>query len=343
MNGKITYRDMSTNLLANTSVIDPILEERYTGPVVGLPEHKELAIVRNNASYPYEALVHGEYDNFMNGGPYTPHGRLDGKQCLLAADVAGSATEIQVEQYLKPDGTPIIEASGKYLLMHRLPEIGEEDEIFTNSEIAAEVITISAAYDWTSDTGTGNDDGHFPTVSAVATARKRWAVLQKIVGFTSSMNLETGHVGHRYKLEQPSVISGVIAEDGTSQTINVSFTQSLDVGIQAYLIQVLKKGDALSKYAAPALVPYYVLPSQYDDTGQVDAIFTLDSAKLVLASGTITVSGLNRYYDPATRTLAAVTGSDAEYYVIVSAMNQTVFDANLRLSPLAVSAAIAIA
>lgn len=341
MNGKVTYREMTTDILANAAVIDPQIEKRFTGPVVGLAEQEEVAIVRNNSSYPYDALVHGEYNNYMNGGPFVPHGRLDGMQCCIAADVAALATELQLEQYLKPDGTPIIEAGGKYLLMHRLPEIGEEGEIFTNTDIAAEIITVSAAYDWTTDTGTGNDDGHFPTVSALVTARKRFAVLQKIIGLTGSMNLETGHVGHRYALEQPTVISAPAAVDGTSQTINVSFTQSSDVGIKGYMVSILKKGDALSQYAAPAMVPYYVLPSQYDDGGQVDAVYALDSAELVLASGTITVSGLNRYYTPATRTITAVVAGT--YYAVVFAMNQTVFDAKLRLSPIAVSAAVVVA
>jgi hypothetical protein len=263
-----------------------------------------------------------------------PHGALKGKECRLAADVTGTATEIQVEQYLTPDGRPILEAGGKYLLMHRLPKDDEVAEIFTNTEIAAEIITISAAYDYTTDTGTGNNDGHFPTVSAVATARKKWAVVSKIVSVGTSYGLEQGEEGYRYQREKPASITPTVA-DGGSQTIDVSWTESSGKAVHGYMIQVLKKGDALCPDDAPISIPEWVLPAEVSGT---ETLYAKSDAAVAPTSGTISISGIDKYYVSSTRTLAAITAGT--YYVVVRALTQTTIDEELRLSTAVVAPVI---
>ena len=325
---KVEYTAPTTGLRAiSAAAPDAKIERRFTGRGSVTSDHTEPFLITDNTSYPFAQLCREETNRFQ-GGPFTPHARLNGKQAYLTVAAAALATEFHVEQYLTPDGRPIFEAGGHYLVMHRLPYPEEELDIFTSTSIAAEIVTISVAYDWTTDTGTGNNDGSWPTITAPAlglvTARERFAVVQQIAGCTASYNMRTGDLGYMQKLEQLTVISISSAVDGGAQTIDVVFTENTDFACHGYAIQILKIADVLCLDDTPVSIPEWVIPSQV-------------SAKSVLtpAAGVITVSGLSTYYSSATHKLEAIVAGS--YYVCVRALNQIVYDADLRMSAAAIS------
>ena len=328
----LRYIDPATGTVqVDPSVKTPSLTHEYSGSRLGTAKVMEVTLSISGSS-PYSYAIDGLHENLMDGGPYVPHGALHGKETILEADASASATALVVEQHLTPDDRPILEAGVPYLVMHRRPKQGES--IWGNTGLAPEIITIDSGYDYTGSTGT--NDGVNPTISALTTARKKGAVLQKVVGYPASYDMERGTFGQRYRLEQPASVAITATADGGTQTVNVSFNKATQKAVSAYMIQILKKGDALSPYGAPVSIPEDVLESQYDDTGQQDAIFALDSTRLVESEGVITVSSLNRYYNPETRTVTAITAG--VYYVAVRALTQTTKDANLRMSDASVMA-----
>jgi hypothetical protein len=223
--------------------------------------------------------------------------------------------------------------------MHRRPKMSELHTMFTSSEIEAEIITISAAYDWTTDTGTGNNDGAFPTVAATTTARKRLAVISKCVYPGASYDMLSGYAGYRYQREKPASITLTTAVDGGTQTIDITFTASTDKVVHGYMVQVLKKGDTLLCVDdAPVAIPEWVLPAEIAAT---ETLYAKSDAAVLPVATVITLAAIDRYYSSATRTLAAITAGT--YYVAVRALTQTTFDAELRMSDAVISDAVVVA
>jgi len=341
MNYKLEYTNPVTGLRATSAAIpEPPVELIRNGQGNGRSEDVEAYLKTNSTSNPYSKPMEGAEFNRMWGGPFVPHGALSGQECRLSEDCAISDVDVHVRQWLTPTGLPKIIASGTYLLFDLMPR--NEDEcrnILNDSTFGAEVVVIDASYDYSVNTGVNT--GSNPTVSALTKNHKKGAILQRVGAVGASYNLDTGDFGYGYQLDQPTAVAGVTAADGGSQKINVSFTPTTDAGVQGYMLQVLKKGDAYSLYAAPVAIPEDVLESEYADGGQQPAIFALSSAKLVLSQGSITVSGLNRYYLPSTKTLGAIVAGT--YYVVVRAMNQTTIDENLRLSDPTIVASVVVA
>jgi hypothetical protein len=328
MDKTVFYKDATTGLYANsTNIPEPKVELRHTGPGVGLADQNEAYLKTNSTTYPFSYPINGIELNRIDGGPFVPHGDLQGRECTLAADASGAAVELNVRQYLTPDGKPILIAGGSYLLMHRHPIEKERLTAFSNADIAAEVVVIDASYDYTTNTGTGTNSGAWPKCPAIGTARKIGAVLQQIVATPASYNEDTGEFGYRYQQEQPTAITGVAAADGGTQKIDVQFNASTDKGIAGYMIQVLKIGDALCPYMAPTSIPDEVLPAKVSTTL---CIYALDNVALVTVAGVITVSDISSAYVSSTRTHAAV--SAGTYYVAVRAVTSLTLDASCRMS-----------
>lgn len=340
MEAKVVYIDPTTGLPVSPASAptrpDPKIFSGWTGTEGWLRLPEEFFLKVQDTSYPYQLMLPGAMFNMIDGGPFVPSGILDGQEAILAVDVAALATELQVENYLTPDGRPIFEAGGKYLLMHRRPKDSELHTIFTSSEIEAEIITVSAAYDWTTDTGTGNNDGHFPTVSATTTARKRLAVVSKIVYPGASYDMVAAYAGYRYQREKPASITLTTAVDGGTQTIDITFTASTDKAVHGYMVQVLKKGDTLLCVDdVPVAMPEWVLPAEIAAT---ETLYAKSDAAVLPVATVITLSAIDKYYSSATRTLAAITAGT--YYVTVRALTQTIFDAELRMSDAVMSTVV---
>lgn len=320
MNRNLVYTDPTTGAAMKTTIADPSVELAHTGGAHGLPE-EEVYFITNNTATPYAILAHGLEQSRINGGAYVPHGALDGKEAVLSTAANSSATSIVVRQHLTPDGRPIFEPSGKYLIMKRRPRESERLDAFTNTDIAAAIITVDAGYDY----GT---DGATVTVSALPAAYPRGAVVQKILPMGASYDMERGDFGLRYQKERPAALTNVTAVDGGSQTIDVTFTPSTQKAVRGYMVQILKKGDALAPISLVE-VPEWVQPAEYLNSTQYEGVVAADSALLVAnQNGTVTWSNFNRYYKSDFTLAAIVAGT---YYVIVRAVTSTTLDASCRL------------
>jgi hypothetical protein len=291
--------------------------------------------------------------NVINGGEYVPNASLEGNETYLSADILAAGVSMVVESSTTDwtgIATNIFVADRPYLLMNRKPLPGES--VFDTGvdadgllKPAAEVIFVGAAY--TSGT----------TVVIVrsdpnAADRKRFAVIQAIPGAFPSYG-ETDDKGILVEFERPLAVSMTdaagdpVSDDGGSQTIDVRFvastqqantkrtsgTYSGEYGVVThYGAWVLPESGPFT-YAVRGL-PEQCPPSQYDDTGQVDAVLAIDDAALtdeVIATVSYKkMTGINRYWDPADNELKAITAGN--YWVGVRAMNQGTFDSNLRAS-----------
>ena len=261
-----------------------------------------------------------------------PHGCLEGKEAVLADTANSSATSIVVRQSLTPDGRNIFEAGGKYLIMRRRPKENERGSAFTDSAIAAAIITVDAGY----------VSGNTVTVSALPATYQRGAIIQKLMPLGASYDLERGEFGLRYQKEQPNAVTSVTAVDGGTQTIDVSFIpNTTQATVAAYMAQILKKGDALSVNSVVE-IPEWVQPAEYSDGTQHEAIVPVGSALLVAGTGGIvTLSNLNRYFKPSDGSVAAIVAGT--YFVAVRALTSTTLDAACRMSDAAISAAVIVA
>ena len=268
--------------------------------------------------------------NLFHGAPHVPHARLMGKETRLAADAALSATSITITHSTMPafwTGTAdnILTADEQVLLMNRRPEPGESIWNTGVTNCDAEIITIDSGY----------SSGTSVTVSALAVARKAGAVIQAIFGTPASY--AGPDYGFLYEKERPDAPTLGTASDGGSQTIQMTWTHSsqaadtittLTTGesgpgvVSHYGIFVLKDGDTYCLYGPPKDVP---------ERMQVAATVAITDSGL---SGTTwTKTGINKYWKPSDNSLATIVAGD--YYVGIACMNQSTFDPNLRMSPIA--------
>jgi hypothetical protein len=343
MNRKLTYLDPATGLLTKSTgnIPDPRFEFRRTGTGRGLALEEEVFLITEDSAKPFAQMMQGMERNRMDGGLFVPHGILQGKESYLSVAVVGASSQDFTPVSHRTAENNLIFATGmQMLVMDRRPKPEEMLNPFSVSDLNAEIVKIGT---YVADTDPVDLDG----VTTFANSHPKWAVIQPIVAMTASYDLITGEYGLKYRYEQPAIVTGQAGVDGTSQTINASWTQSAQErkGVNGYMVSVLKKGDDIAetglKYGQPISVPEWVFESEYDDTGQKMAVYALDDAQLVLATSTYTVSGLNRYCKASDRSSAAIVAGT--YYVIVRAMNQITFDENLRLSNAAISAAITVA
>lgn len=331
MNRKLIYTDPATGVAASMTLPDPTVELQNTGAAHGLAAEEEVYLVTNQSQTPYSRMIFGEEKNRIDGGAYVPHGCLQGQEAVLAADAAQNATSITVRQSLTPDGRNIFEADGLYLIMKRRPKESERLTAFTDASIAAAVITVDSGY----------TSGTSVTVSALPADYKRGAIVQKLLPLGASYDLERGEFGLRYQKEQPTAVTTVSAADGGSQRIDVTFTPSTQAAVAAYMVQVLKKGDALSVNSVVE-IPEYVQPAEYTDGTQHEAIVAVGSALLVAnQNGTVTLSGINRYFKPSDMSVATIVAGT--YFVAVRALTSITLDASCRMSDATVSAAVVVA
>ena len=332
MNRMMIYTDPTTGVAAAMSMPDPAVELQNTGAAHGLTADEEAYYVTKQAQTPFSRMIYGEEKNRIEGGAYVPHGCLEGKEAVLADTANSSATSIVVRQSVTPDGRNIFEAGGKYLIMRRRPKENERATAFTNSSIAAAVITVDAGY----------VSGNTVTVSALPATYQRGAIVQKLMPLGASYDLERGEYGLRYQKEQPNAVTTVTAVDGGTQTIDVSFIpNTTQAAVAAYMVQILKKGDALSVNSVIE-IPEWVQPAEYSDGTQHEAIVPVGSALLVAGTGGIvTLSNLNRYFKPSDGSVSAIVAGT--YFVAVRALTSTTLDAACRMSDAAVSAAVIVA
>lgn len=331
MNRKLIYTDPTTGVAASMSLPDPSVELQNTGAAHGLAAEEEVYLVTNNSQTPFSRMIFGEEKNRIDGAPYVPHGCLEGKEAVLATTANSSATSIVVRQSLTPDGRNIFEADGKYLIMKRRPKEDERANAFTDSSIAAAVITVDSGY----------TSGETITVSALPATYQRGAIVQKLMPMGASYDMERGEFGLRYQKEQPTAVTSVTAVDGSSQTIDVTFMPSTQAAVAAYMVQILKKGDALSVNSVVE-IPEWVQPAEYLNSTQYEAIVPVGSALLVAGTGgVVTLSNLNRYFKPSDMSVAAIVAGT--YFVAVRALTSTTLDASCRMSDATVSAAVVVA
>lgn len=335
---KILYRSASTGLLVRdtTNIPDVKSELRYSGVGTSHLDPEEITLFNaNNASpFGWAVPIIGEDRNRMDGGPFVEHGLLDGRGAYAGSAITATDANFTPVAHRDAKGNVKFATDEWWVIMDRRPKRHEIGEIFTNTELNAEVIQLGT---YVADTSPIDLNG----ATAFAGNHPKWSYLHPIVGVPASYNLDTGAFGAKYIREQPSAPSTVTGVDGTSQTINVSFSQVTDSLVQGYMVSILKKGDALSLYGPPVFVPEYVFESEYDDTGQVMAVYALSSSELVLATSTYTVSGLNRYFKTSNKTSTAIVAGT--YYAVVRSLTSTTFNDALRWSDAAISAAITVA
>lgn len=328
----LIYTDPTTGLAASMSLPDPSVELQNTGSAHGLTVDEEAYYVTTQTQTPYSRMIFGEEKNRIDGGAYVPHGCLDGKEAVLADTANSSATSIIVRQSVTPDGRNIFDASGKYVIMKRRPKESERATAFTDASIAAAVITVDSGY----------TSGTTVTVSALPATYQRGAIVQKLMPLGASYDVERGEFGLRYQKEQPTAVTTVTAVDGGTQTIDVSFIpNTTQAAVAGYMIQILKKGEALSVNSVIE-IPEWVQPAEYSDGTQHEAIVPVSSALLVAGTGgVVTFSNLNRYYKPSDGSVAAIVAGT--YYVAVRALTSTTLDAACRMSDATISAAVVVA
>lgn len=283
------------------------------------------------------------YYNAVNGGEFIPHPALQGKETYLNADITNVATSMVVTHATtswKGVSENILVADRDFLLMHRKPLPGED--IWLTGTLnglincAAEVITIDSGYSSGTTVTIARGTG--------AAARKQGAVIQPLLGCPSSRDNLSIYAGLLTELERPDALTVGTMASAAADVVDalwIASTQAADTAnssggfgvVTHYAVYVLPKtGKYLNN--VPAL-PEACVPSQYDDTGQVDAVFALASSALTTedVSGTTyqKMLSLNRYWDPTTGALTATAGGN-DYWVGVRAMNQSTFDQDLRAS-----------
>jgi len=339
----------------------PLVEEQMLQVSITSPVSSAAILAKISAYDAYKAII--------EGGEFVPYA---GKQAILSADITAVATSMTIEESTvmeNGESVNILEADKSYLLMHRKPVPGE-DVFATGTDAngilrpAAEIITVDSGYSSGTTVTIARPDPN-------AAVRKRFAVIQEIVGIPPSYG-DSAQKGILVEMERPEAVSletdggTVLCVDATGQEITVRFRNSVqqaDTVIPATLTDALLiaansparnySGEygVVSHYGVwcvkatgpylnnvPALLEH-AAPSQFDDTGQVDAVLALASAYLTTYdpsetgdTGTYTalVNPLNRYWDPADCALKAITAGD--YWVGVRAMNQAEFNADLRMS-----------
>lgn len=342
MNYGVKYINPNTGLYAALPVVpDPVAKLEQTGveysPDRGQEIFLEMAVdttIAGRGGVRYLPITE-LFDDVLHQGECIPAFSANRQGTFLATDIAADAKALTSEAYLKTNGEPIFEAGAYYWIMDRRPDAGER---FNLADYGAELIRIDDAY--TAATDLGSNDGGTPTISGdggtggAAAAHTRGAYIERAFPSMGCTAVKAGEMyGLIYERERPAAVTGVAgdADNCTASTLAITFNASSYATVKAYAVYVLKKGQSLSPYGAPIALPDYVVPAQYDDGGQTQAIYPLDSAELTMASGVYSLSGLNRYYDAATRALTALSGS-TDYYVAVRAWNQTTIDENLRMS-----------
>jgi len=333
----------------------PLVEEQMLQVSITNPVSAAAILSKISAYDIYKAAI--------EGGEFVPY---TGKQAILSADITAVATSMTIEESTvmeNGESVNILVADRSYLLMNRKPEPGE-DVFATGTDAngvlrpAAEIITIDSAY----------SSGTTVTISRPdpnAAVRKRFAVIQEIVGVPPSYG-ESAQKGILVELERPVAVAlttvggTVLCVDATGQEITVRFRNSIqqaDTAVSSTLATATPESNYIGKFGVvthygvwcvkatgpylnnvPALLEH-AAPSQFDDTGQVDAVLALASAYLTTYdpsesgdsySYTALVNPINRYWDPADCALKAIATGD--YWVGVRAMNQAAFNADLRMS-----------
>lgn len=352
MANQLLYKNPNTGKYQTVSVnLIPTIAMRYNGKIgyADLDEpHLQLSATKQTAagasvtvSVSVSALE--AYYNAVNGGPFIPHPALQGKETYITADITNIATSMVISHATtmwKGISENILVADRDYLLMHRKPLLGED--VWTTGtsngliNCAAEVITIDSGYSSGTSVTIARGSG--------AAARKKGAVIQPLVGCPSSRDNYSLYGGLLTELEKPDALTLGTHTSASADSVDAYFvasTQAADTAnssgeygvVTHYAVYVLPKtGKYLNN--VPAL-PESAQPSQYDDTGQTDAVLAIGDAKVAeeAVGGTTykKIVALNRYWNPLTGELAATAGG-SDYWVGVKAMNQGTFDADLRAS-----------
>jgi len=351
MANQLMYINPNTGRAINLAVnLIPTIAMRYNGKQgFGDLEEAYLALVGAKSSaagvsstinVSYSALA--AYYNLVNGGEYVPHPDLEGDECQLTADVASAGTSITVDRSTKTwrgVSENIFVADRPYLLMHRKPVPGESIfETGTKDGLICpegEIIYIDNAY----------TSGTTITISRTtgATDKKKGAIIQALTGHWASRADDSDYAGLLYELERPDVLTLGTQESASSTTVKAVFVKSVqsadtanangEFGVATHygIWVVPKTGKFLHSVKG---LPENAQPSQFDDTGQVDAVLAIESAfvvpEVISTVSYLTVLALNRAWNPITSALEAI--SAGWYWVGVKAMNGNVFDGSLRAS-----------
>ena len=286
-------------------------------------------------------------NDLIYGGELVPPSVLRGCETRLAADITDVATTMTITHSTKQwpglETENILVAGQPYLLMHQRPSIGVSiwDTGTVNGFLApdAEIITIDGGY----------VSGTTVTIARTfnGTARKKGAYIQPLTGAFVPYN--KGYSGIVIPAERPKILTMGAQTSTVADTIDAFWVESPEeastlatgVGgsVTGYGIWIFPKAGAYLNNLN-AGIPDNAQPSQYDDTGQVDAIFAIGSAKIeeatVLTVVYKTVEGLNRCWNPVTNALEVlVTG--LQYWVVVRALTSTTLDYTCRMSPPAIA------
>lgn len=343
----ILYRDPTTAAITlSASAIAPsvtLTDSDFDGDrqeTAYLQAQATIGSTRVTAKLP----IHESYVNLLEGGEHVPHAALQGIETALAADIAADATSMTVLSATQP--TPygdvnLFVADRPYLLMNRKPAYPGEDIFQTGADAdgvaypSAEVITVDSGY----------TDGTTITIArgATAVARKRMAVIQGIPGVGASYGALAK--GLKYEMERPTAITMGTCADSGSQRIKAVFLRSAQEAsaggvVTHYAVYCLKRAGATLDRVKTLFE--HCPPSQVLDGTQVDAVFRITDAHVVNETiSTVvyaTVDEINRYFDPATGALSAITAGT--YWVGVAAMNQATFDKSLRMSRVTFSSVV---
>lgn len=355
MDQKIQYKSCSTGLLTELSSTrkDPKLINKWTGGEYGLGQVEEVFLRYDDTNYPFSQMIHGAYQNLMQGGPFVPNGILQGKESYLSAAVVGaSSANFTPTSHRNAAGELIWVTDAYYLVTDR--RVPEADALnWESAPYNGEIIQLGT---YTADTNPVDLNG----ATTFANSHPEWAVIQPIVPVPASYDTSLGQYGVVYQLEQPTQISTCTGVDGTSQTIDVTFTASSDVAVEAYAVAILKSGDGYSQYAAPVAVPEWVCPSDYGSDKV--ALWAADGTAVASGGtnltdngdGTWTTPSIDTYWKITTAHPGVVTAKQAivagTYYAVVWAFTNIWIASNVfylteksRMSDPKISAAITVA
>lgn len=259
--------------------------------------------------------------NLLTGGPRVPNAALRGQEVYLTADAtAGSAEDITVAP------ADVLNTAGVYLLMHRHPTPAETGlPLWTNTAIAPEIVTLSAA------------TGGTATIETLVTSRKAGAVMQLVCGVPESYRLLPGL---RYLLERPDPVTNVTAVKGTGATLNISwdahpYERSSGGVVTHYGLLILRKEAPYAEMGPPRGLP---ARAQLAQVAAANCDYAITA--ITAADGRYTVNLVDRYWKQSDNSLAALT--TGSYYALVLAKTGAGMDETVRLSEPACSPVVAI-
>lgn len=321
--------------VANQQSLAASLTSRFTGKG-GHPDLNELFLKMGNGANQVLIPAHDAYYHCLQGGPFVPHGRLEGREAFLEANLTNTGTSITVSK-ATTDWNGVTEnifvPNRPYLLMNRKPEYGEDIYASGTKDGLllpdAEIVYVDAAY----------SGGTTVTIARgpLAKARSKGAVIQAIPGLPASFFSQSPAFGVMYEQERPDAVDIGSQQSAVAGEIKAVFKPSAQVAtaggvVTHYAVWILPKSGRYTYQVAglpECAVPVAVLP--IDSASLVGEVLPPDTGETFL-----TVGGLTQYWDPQTGALGSVS-SAGKYWVCVAALNQETFNANTRMSPVSVA------